>query len=349
MRDVARVRFAVVILTASLHVHCERRAAPNRSTVRAPTSASASAAPIAATPKGPLAHPTAARAYVSRDRGRSWLAADNGLPRSSTVNDLALAHEAVLASTEKDGVYVTRDLGSTWSLLAATPDSGGALTSLVAATSVLVAGSRQNGVFASADIGKTWVASNSGLENREIHRLAVDGQRIFAATNGGVFVTENAAVSWQHLTGSGQTNAVVVVKGVLYVADIQGVLRSPDDGRSWERVYDGATPHNLGSNGRAVFAMLYHRGVIRSLDGGSTWSKAQQGLPDDLAQYTFQIIAADGALFGAQWHGIYVSESGGDTWRSSGSGLASNQAITDIVRVAPNVLLAAAVGSVMKP
>lgn len=340
------LRFAVLVGLAGWQLSCDRHATPNRRQL-----AASSASGTSSTPASALRHAPApgARVYASSDRGRTWLASDVGLPRRVTVNDFALAHDAVFASTDADGVFVSGDAGRRWLQVVATLGKGVTLTALAATSNVLVAGTRRDGVFASADAGKTWAAANQGLENREPRRLVTSGKRLFAATNGGLFVSEDAAASWRHLMGSGQTNAVVVLQGVLYVADVQGVARSRDEGRSWERVYQGATPHNLGADGASVFALLYGHGVVRSVDGGRSWTSAQAGLPHDLAQYTFQVVAADGALFAAQWHGVYVSESGGDTWQLSSAGLPRDQAITDIIRVSPGVLLAAAVGSVMKP
>lgn len=347
---VARMKFAVLVGLAGWQLSCDRHATPHRRPLAA---SSASVVPSATSGTPPSATPLAptpgARVYASSDRGRTWLASDVGLPPRATVNDFALVHDAVFASTDADGVFVSGDAGRRWIQVVATLGEGVTLTALAATSNVLVAGTRRDGVFASADAGKTWAAANQGLENREPRRLVTSGKRLFAATNGGLFVSEDAAASWRHLMGSGQTNAVLAQQGVLYVADVQGVARSRDEGRSWERVYQGATPHNLGADGASVFALLYGRGVVRSVDGGRSWTRAQAGLPHDLAQYTFQVVAADGALFAAQWHGVYVSESGGDTWQLSSAGLLGDQAITDIIRVSPGLLLAAAVGSVMKP
>lgn len=335
LRD--HMRFAGLLLLAASQLQCERSPTPTPTPSRE-ASAKSSTSGIAS-----------ARIYASRDRGRTWLPSASGVPQHATVNDFAVAHDAVFATTEADGMYVSRDAGQSWSQVVRTFGTSATLTALAATSTGLVVGTRRDGVFRSLDAGRTWAATNQGLENREVRRLVATEDRVFAATNGGLFVSEDAAASWRHLTGSGQTNGFVTLRGVLYVADLQGVSRSRDAGRSWERVYDGATPHNLGAGGNAVFALLYGRGVVRSVDGGVTWTKAQAGLPDDLSQYTFQVVAADGVLLGAQWHGVYVSESNGDVWRPASAGLHPDQAITDIIQVSPNLLLAAAVGSIMKP
>jgi photosystem II stability/assembly factor-like uncharacterized protein len=284
------------------------------------------------------------RIYASTDGGRSWRVSDNGLPGDATVNDFAVASGVVFVGTSGDGVYASRDLGASWELVMPAVGGDEAVNAMVTTSSVVMAGMRARGVVASSDGGKSWRAANEGLSNLEVRRLAEIEGRVFAGTNGGLFVSGNHGESWDHLVGVGQINGVAGLHGDLYVADVDGVLVSRDAGRSWQRTYDDSTPHNLGSDGNSLFAMLYWQGVVRTSDG-QVWEAAQKGLPKDLTQYTFQIVHVDGKLFAAQWHGVYVSDSGGTTWRLSNEGLASDLAITDIVSVAPNVLLAAAVVS----
>ncbi len=283
------------------------------------------------------------RIYASTDGGRSWRVSDKGLPGDATVNDFAVAGAVVFVGTSGDGVYASRDAGASWELVMA-PGGDAAVNAMVTTSSVVMAGTRTHGVVASKDGGKSWRAANEGLANLEIRRLVEIEERVFAGTNGGLFVSGNNGESWNHLVGVGQINGVAGLHGDLYVADVDGVLVSRNGGRSWQRTYDDGTPHNLGSDGNSLFAMLYWQGVVRTSDG-QAWEAAQKGLPKDLTQYTFQIVSADGKLYAAQWHGLYVSDSGGATWRLSNEGLASDLAITDIVSVAPNVLLAAAVVS----
>ncbi len=243
------------------------------------------------------------------------------------------------------GVFVSRDEGRTWAVAIDVLGTGSSVNAMAASPEVVIAGTRSDGVFISRDRGKSWRSANDGLTSREVRRLTTDRHRFFAATNRGLFVTEDGAASWRHLTGDGQTNGVVSVRGGLYLADISGVLRSSDEGRTWRRVHDGGTPHDLATDGDAVFAMIYGRGVVRTDDAGDTWRSAQSGLPADLGQYTFQIVAAGDTLYAGQWHGVYVSDTKGEAWRLAGEGLSPTQAIMDIIRVEPGVLLAGAVVS----
>lgn len=284
----------------------------------------------------------AAHVYASTDGGASWRPSDSGLPAGVTVNDFAVTGEVVFAGTAADGVYVSPDRGATWRAAAALPDGVTTVNALATTPAVLLAGTRQDGVFASRDGGETWASASKGLASLEVRRLVAADGKIFAATNGGAFVSSDDAASWRHLVGSGQTNAVVVSRGALYVAEVGGIFRSLDDGRTWDAVHRDATPHNIAAEGEQVFAMLYGGGVVRTADQGRTWQSAQAGLPSQREQYTFQILAVGDRLFAAQWDGIYVSSTRGDSWQRS-AGLSPIHAITDIIQVSGQTLLAAAV------
>lgn len=318
---------------------CERDVndgAPLSGSTAGSTTGSASArAGTASTP--PAA--AAARVFASRDRGRTWTRSDAGIPDAATIVDFARTSDGVYAAAEVSGLFVSRDGGTTWSAISS-PSPDGVLTALASTTDALLAGTRRSGVFASRDAGKTWTASSDGLLNAEIRRLLVIGERVFAATNGGLFVRD-AGTSWRHLTGAGQVNTVVAAGSDLFLADIPGVMRSRDEGRTWERVYEGSTPHNLAVDGNEVFAMLYGAGVVRTRDGGRTWDSAQQGLPSNLAEYTFQILMVSGARYAAQWHGVYVSDPAGSPWRPSSEGVPITRAVTDLIQVGDAVLAAA--------
>lgn len=284
------------------------------------------------------------RVYASADGGRTWHVSDEGLPANATVNAFAIAGGVVFVGTSSHGVYASRNGGAIWERIMESPGADSAVNAMVATSSVIMAGMRARGVVASRDGGASWKPANQGLTNLEIRRLVAIGDRFFAATNAGLFASDDDGDSWNHLVGDGQINGVAGLHGALYAADVEGVLTSRDGGSRWQRTYEGGTPHNLGSDGSSLFAMLYWRGLLRTTDGQS-WEAAQNGLPDDLSQYTFQIVPADGKLYAAQWHGLYISDSGGTNWRPSSEGLPPNLAITDILRISPDALLAAAVVS----
>lgn len=285
--------------------------------------------------------------YASTEGGASWSPSDSGIPQATTILDFTVSHDGLFAAAGSAGIYASRDLGRSWR---ATRSLGRdvAVTELTSVAGTLFAGTRHTGIFTSRDGGETWLEANQGLKNREIRRMRTVDARVYASTNGGLFVSEDQGASWRHLVGDGQTNALVASRGDLFLADIRGVLRSADQGGTWERVYDQGTPHNLEAEGDTVFAMTYGGGVVRSTDAGRSWQSAQEGLPTDRSQYTFQILSSQGVRFAGQWHGVYVSDSKAGPWRPSSRGIPSTSAVTDLIAM-QGTLLAATVPSLPKP
>ncbi len=84
--------------------------------------------------------------------------------------------------------------------------SGGSVTALLSdpiAQNSLYAGTDLNGMFLSTDVGATWVAANAGMSSqggRRVYSLAYLGNFVYAATDGGVYVTPaGSAPQWTRL------------------------------------------------------------------------------------------------------------------------------------------------------
>lgn len=182
----------------------------------------------------------------------------------------------------------------------------------------------------------------------------------FGSTGGGVWKTSNAGVHWQNVSDgyfrTASVGALAVAESdpnVLYagmgecclrgnVSPGDGVYRSEDCGRSWQRAGLEETRH-IGAirvdprNARRLYvAALGHafgsnpeRGVFRSEDGGSSWSLVLTG-GQDAGAVDLTMDPVDPAfLFASLWKvrrkpwrldsggegsGLYRSSDGGDSW-----------------------------------
>lgn len=290
-----------------------------------------------------------ARIYRSTNAGRSWERSDSGFPRDATVNDFGAFRNVLFAGTEADGVFVSGDGGRSWAPAGQGLPENGKVNAVASTRDAVLVGTWRDGVFASPGGNGRWRPASDGLSNEEVRRLVSHEGRVFAGTNGGLFVSDNSGRSWRHLTGEGQINGVTVLNGHVYVADLQGVLLSKDMGLTWRRVLNTGTPHNIANDGSSVFAMLYGQGVWKTDDHGATWVAAQSGLPADLGQYTFQILPVEGRLLAGQWSGVFVSEDAGASWSPVRDGLPPGQAITDLLRIGEGTVVAGAVISRRSP
>jgi photosystem II stability/assembly factor-like uncharacterized protein len=282
--------------------------------------------------------PHAARIYLSTDAGRSWQASDAGFPKRGTVNDFAYLGSIALAGTDAHGLWLSEDRGANWQSCASCL-GGQKLNAVAMQPGIWLAGTHQQGVLASDDQGQTWRPRGYGLEQGSVRRLAQHNGEMFAGTNVGLFAIASDETSWRRLTESRQVDGIAFVGTELYVAEVGRVQRSVDNGRNWSVVRDAGTAHNLFANGDALFALLYNEGLQVSRDHGATWRSAQQGLPNDKALYTFQLLRVENRLLAAHWRGVYESDDG-EAWRVAGQGL--DGAITDLLDLGGGRLLAGA-------
>jgi photosystem II stability/assembly factor-like uncharacterized protein len=235
---------------------------------------------------------------------------------------------------------------------------------------VVLAGTYGNGLFRSADGGRRWSRVEAGLTASTFRFLAADPGDPVALLAGTeparIFRSEDGGLTWQQFGAitridghdrwflpysprAGAARNVYVhprrAGRILAAAEVAGLLRSDDDGRTWvcEPVTDDrdedlhfVTGHPddpdvlYAATGSASLTRrapgappARHGGIARSRDGGATWEKVEN-------DYTRAIIVPparrDLLLAGparqvGQDGRIVVSADGGDTWEPAGAGV----------------------------
>jgi photosystem II stability/assembly factor-like uncharacterized protein len=237
------------------------------------------------------------------------------------------------------------------------------------ATAVL-AGTYGSGMFRSADGGRTWSRAEAGLTASAFRFLIPDpghpGALLAGTEPARVFRSQDGGKAWHELDGitriegherwflpysprAGAARNLYAHTGrpgrLLVAAEVAGLLRSDDDGRTWtcEPLTDdededlhhvtghpddpdllyaamgtaSVTPRAAGDPPR------HHGGIARSRDGGTTWEK----LETDYTRATIVpparpdlVLAGPAPAVGRQGR-IVVSADGGDTWQPAGTGI----------------------------
>jgi photosystem II stability/assembly factor-like uncharacterized protein len=236
------------------------------------------------------------------------------------------------------------------------------------ATTVL-AGTYGNGLFRRADGGGSWSRVEAGLTASAFRFITPDpghpGALLTGTEPARIFRSEDGGQTWQELEGiaridgnerwflpySPRAGAARNVYGppgragrLLAAAEVAGLLRSEDDGRTWvcEPVTEDGdedihhvTGHpddpdllyvatgTASLTPRASDTARKHGGIARSRDGGATWEKLETdytrativppGRPDLLLAGPAPRVGRDGR--------IVVSADGGDTWSPAGAGI----------------------------
>ena len=230
---------------------------------------------------------------------------------------------------------------------------GHSVTALHASDDALLAGTYGDGLFRSAGGERTWERVEAGLTETTFRFVTAElagtePARVYRSSDGGR--------SWEALEGitripgherwflpyspraGAARNAYVSGGRLLVAAEVAGLLRSDDGGRTWvcEPVAGDEDVHHVTGHpddrdlvyvslGTASIARRAgpHGGIARSRDGGRTWEKVETDYtrativpparPDLLLAGPAQRVGRDGR--------IVVSADGGDTWEPAGDGI----------------------------
>ncbi|MFY8000552.1 MAG: hypothetical protein ACOVSW_18310 [Candidatus Kapaibacteriota bacterium] len=160
--------------------------------------------------------------------------------------------------------------------------TAGSVRCFAANSTALFAGAEGRGILRSTNNGETWVAVNTGLTNQFVYALLTVGERIFAGTQLGVFISEDNGATWNKAAInqsilSLSANSTTLFAGTLF----GGIFRSTDGGVSWTASNSGFTTRTIlsisaSTDGSTVLiGTQFSNGIFRSIDNGQTWTKAE--------------------------------------------------------------------------
>jgi photosystem II stability/assembly factor-like uncharacterized protein len=228
-------------------------------------------------------------------------------------------------------------------------------------------------IFKTADGGATWNAS-AGLSSRDIRALAVDGQRIYAATrDGDLLRSTDGGANWQVVADGADIGEVAKSLALdprspatLYAGDFRlaattgsYVVKSTNGGTTWASLpdIDGGEIHAYAiAVDPQTSGTLYAGGtgtpnLVKSVNGGTSWTSA--ALPGQ--NYVYSLAIDPGrpqTLYAGTAHnGVYRSLDGGTSWTRQSAGLPAaaltiNALIVD--PAAPGVVYAATFAGVYR-
>ncbi|MEM7571331.1 MAG: hypothetical protein AAF433_00470 [Bacteroidota bacterium] len=251
--------------------------------------------------------------YRSVDQGNNWQAFTTGLPAVATVSGFAQLGDELFVTTDFHGVFRTSTDEDQWIASSQGLPDEIDLNCILAVDNRLIIGSFHQGVFVSDDAGHSWFAVPGRLDPEQIRAFHRVGDRVIAGTDNGIFQSGDRADSWQHRYGQMQILGFSENAGKIYAATQDGALLSVNAGEDWEYIYEGDALHDIYHDGKAVYAMTIGRGLLRSEDDGKSWENVQHQM-GTFNLYTFEMQALNNQLFAAQWYGIFRSANAGQQW-----------------------------------
>ena len=278
----------------------------------------------------------ASPAGLFRRTDQGWLPVLQGLPFNE-INALYGVSRSLFVAGLPGGLAYTIDAGQRW--FAARIDQTRQPVTCFAASpafsrdGVVLAGTHGDGILRSTDGGRYWNLSNFGLRHFEVFALAATAdwtrsERLFAATEGGVYKSPNGGRAWRPAGSALQGLTVLSLAwlpergaaspggGLLFAGtESDGLFRSQDNGQTWQQLDLGGDSGPVNSlvalPGEGVLAGTSAMGLLHSGDAGLSW---QPRGPQDAAALC--LAERDGSIFAGLYEsGLLASMDGGQTWQ----------------------------------
>lgn len=191
----------------------------------------------------------------------------------------------------------------------------------------MIVGTVGGKIFRSTDNGVSWTQINTTMYVGFIWSLVVKNNKVFAATEQGVFVSNDNGASWilTSLTGKDVRTLGKANDGSLYAGTWGfGIYKSQDDGMTWTEVNNGLT--NLAIHALAVdsygsvYAGTFGEGIFKSQNGGSSWTKLNIGY--DFI-WSLAVTSTNRLVAGTYGSGVIYSTDLGQTWTPNNNNLPS--------------------------
>lgn len=191
--------------------------------------------------------------YVSENNGGTWNVAQTGLPYGFSVRDISAASTDRIAVLTDNTHLITSDNGPGKWDVKALPSTGAQIQAISARNDGgILLGDGNGSVYRSLDWGATWQFSGRielPASNVNIMVLRQDvfasGRPVYAATDRGLFRSDNDGTSWSEITPGGIRQPVMdiavtpgasqPVRSVIAAREYE-VFRSTDKGASWTSI-----------------------------------------------------------------------------------------------------------------
>ena len=193
---------------------------------------------------------------------------------------------------------------------------------------------------------------NLAILGGDLHALSVlDDGRLIYGQHAGVQISMDGGQTWSDPNGGGDAMGVGVAGRRIYLAGHDFLVRSDDDGQSWQARGFGNLP-GTDIHGFAVapngwlYANLAGRGLYRSTDGGAKWNFVTT---ETLSAMSLQSATGNPPVLYANSfdRGLLRSTDGGKSWTSLTAKLEGGLSAFAVQRVTGDLIGATADGKLL--
>lgn len=251
--------------------------------------------------------------YRSTDIGRSWSSFAKGIPIDATLSSIKQLGNKVYVTTDYHGIFVSIDGRDNWVELNREHLQGLDINCIEGDASNLVIGTLKQGTLISKDGGETWKPSKANISS-PIRAFIKSGEFFYAGTDSGIFRSVDMGDTWTHVFGQMQILGFTTLNNSIYAATQNGALMADRHGSNWNSIYSGDALHDIGNDGRYIYAMTIGQQLLKTQNNGASWENVQNGIIRPPNFYTNEIRHIENHIFSAQWIGIYHSINNGNSW-----------------------------------
>jgi hypothetical protein len=266
-----------------------------------------------------------------------WVSA-NG-PYGATILCLANSGTNVFAGTYQAGLFLTTNNGTNWSAIGFANQS---VYSLASNGTYLFAGTSA-GISRSSNNGANWTTVYNSA-TIIFKSLALNGSFVFAGTNGfGILRSTNNGDNWTYTALSDfHVSSILVCGANLFAATNGGVFLSTDNGVNWFASNNGLldlSANILAASGINLFVGTTGGGIFISSINGGNWTTLNNGLTN---WYIRALTVSESNTFIANSNGVFLSKNPGSTWINRNQGFGTVPAINTLL-IANNYIFAGTV------
>ena len=258
--------------------------------------------------------------YKSEDDGLNWFKSDNGLTENTKVSDLTLIENTLFVSTGYPinigdrGVFKSNDLGQSW-LPTGLNDSQ---LRLIRTTSnqQLIAGSNVSSIFISNNKGESWLQTGKEIENWSVFQVIENSNYLFTSGESGIWRAKIPVKEWKQIKKE-LGSLVILSNGNILMAENGVVLRSENNGDTWEPIADLKTEmiFLFALDANLLIACAQGDGIYHSNNNGETWQKYNMG-EFERNRFRTAIKTSNGTLLVGSTSGTLRSTDQGETWKN---------------------------------